>query len=70
MTSIMLKLRIASKQPVLTSRRFQSVVASKTDYFIDLEHKKSAHNYHPVPRVLSRGEGVYLWDVEGKVSQL
>jgi hypothetical protein len=71
MTSIMLKLRIANKQPVLTFRRFQSVVASsKTDHFIELEHQKSAHNYHPIPRVLSRGEGVFLWDVEGKVSYL
>lgn len=31
-----------------------------------LEEKYGAHNYHPLPVVLSRGEGVYLWDVEGK----
>ncbi len=31
-----------------------------------LEDKYGAHNYHPLPVVLSRGEGVYLWDVEGK----
>ncbi|MCS4435008.1 ornithine--oxo-acid transaminase [Aquiflexum gelatinilyticum] len=33
---------------------------------IALEDKYGAHNYHPLPVVLSRGEGVYLWDVEGK----
>ena len=33
---------------------------------IDLEEKYGAHNYHPLPVVLNRGEGVYLWDVEGK----
>ncbi|MEM5564918.1 ornithine--oxo-acid transaminase [Psychroserpens sp. AS72] len=33
---------------------------------IDLENKYGAHNYHPLPVVLSRGEGVFVWDVEGK----
>ena len=33
---------------------------------IDLELKFGAHNYHPLPVVLERGEGVYVWDVEGK----
>lgn len=33
---------------------------------IDLEEKYGAHNYHPLPVVLNRGEGVFLWDVEGK----
>lgn len=33
---------------------------------IDLEDRYGAHNYHPIPVVLSRGEGVFLWDVEGK----
>ena len=33
---------------------------------IDLEDKHGAHNYHPLPVVLSRGEGVFVWDVEGK----
>ena len=31
-----------------------------------LEDKHGAHNYHPLPVVLSKGEGVYVWDVEGK----
>lgn len=33
---------------------------------MDLENTYGAHNYHPLPVVLSRGEGVYVWDVEGK----
>ena len=33
---------------------------------INLEDKYGAHNYHPLPVVLSRGEGIYVWDVEGK----
>ena len=37
---------------------------SKT--IIDLELKYGAHNYHPLPVVLERGEGVFVWDVEGK----
>lgn len=35
-------------------------------YYIDIEHKHGAHNYHPLPVVLKRGKGVHLWDVEGK----
>jgi ornithine--oxo-acid transaminase len=37
-----------------------------SQYFIDLEEKHGAHNYHPLPVVLTKGEGVYVWDVEGK----
>jgi len=33
---------------------------------IDLEELYGAHNYHPIPVVLSRGEGIFLWDTEGK----
>ncbi|AZA78210.1 ornithine--oxo-acid transaminase [Chryseobacterium sp. G0186] len=36
-----------------------------SQYFIDLEDKHGAHNYHPLPVVLDRGEGVFVWDVEG-----
>lgn len=35
-------------------------------YYLDLEEKHGAHNYHPLPVVLTRGKGVYLWDVAGK----
>lgn len=37
-----------------------------SQYFIGLEDKYGAHNYHPLPVVLDRGEGVFVWDVEGK----
>ncbi|HIP35896.1 MAG TPA: ornithine--oxo-acid transaminase [Crocinitomix sp.] len=37
-----------------------------SDELIKLEDKYGAHNYHPLPVVLERGEGVYVWDVEGK----
>jgi len=38
----------------------------KTQDFIAREEKFGAHNYHPLPVVLDRGEGVHVWDVEGK----
>ncbi len=44
---------------MIETKDFTSQVA------IDLEHTYGAHNYHPLPVVLSRGEGVFLWDVEG-----
>ena len=37
-----------------------------SEEIIALENKYGAHNYHPLPVVLNRGEGVYVWDVEGK----
>lgn len=35
-------------------------------YYMEREEKYGAHNYHPLPVVLERGEGVYVWDVEGR----
>jgi ornithine--oxo-acid transaminase len=43
-----------------------STDVKNSQYFIDLEHQFGAHNYHPIAAVLERGEGIYLWDVEGK----
>ncbi|AKC21290.1 ornithine--oxo-acid transaminase [Flavobacterium psychrophilum] len=37
-----------------------------SEEIIALEDKHGAHNYHPLPVVLAKGEGVYVWDVEGK----
>ncbi|SDY17003.1 ornithine--oxo-acid transaminase [Hymenobacter psychrophilus] len=48
----------ATAQPTDTLTRSQEIMA--------LEDQYGAHNYHPLPVVLSRGEGVHLWDVEGK----
>lgn len=43
-----------------------AATAKNSQYFIDLEDQYGAHNYHPLPVVLDRGEGVFVWDVEGK----
>lgn len=37
-----------------------------SEVFIELEEKHGSHNYHPLPVVLQRGEGIFVWDVEGK----
>lgn len=39
---------------------------TKSEHLMALEERHGAHNYHPLPVVLERGEGVYLWDVEGR----
>jgi len=41
-------------------------MSEKTQYYLDLEEKYGAHNYHPIPVVLERGEGVFVWDVDDK----
>jgi len=43
-----------------------AVIHQSADYFIHLEEKFGAHNYHPLPVVLTKGAGVHVWDVEGK----
>jgi ornithine--oxo-acid transaminase len=43
-----------------------AVQEKNSQYFIDLENQYGAHNYHPLPVVLDHGEGVFVWDVEGK----
>lgn len=43
-----------------------TAAVKNSQYFIDLENQYGAHNYHPLPVVLDRGEGVFVWDVEGK----
>ena len=41
-------------------------LTEKAQYYLELEEKHGAHNYHPLPVVLERGEGVYVWDIDGK----
>ncbi len=41
-------------------------VSPNTAKYLSLEDQYGAHNYHPIPVVLNKGEGVYLWDVDGK----
>jgi ornithine--oxo-acid transaminase len=43
-----------------------SDISTNAQHFLDLEDRYGAHNYHPLPVVLSRGEGVHVWDVDGK----
>lgn len=43
-----------------------TAVSAATQHYLDLEDKFGAHNYHPLPVVLNRGEGVFLYDVDGK----
>lgn len=43
-----------------------TAVLKNSQYYIDLENEHGAHNYHPLPVVLEKGEGVFVWDVEGK----
>ncbi|UWY27905.1 ornithine--oxo-acid transaminase [Flavobacterium sp. TR2] len=44
----------------------EKTLSSKSEILIEKENKYGAHNYHPLPVVLERGEGVYVWDVDGK----
>ncbi|WP_245805643.1 ornithine--oxo-acid transaminase [Chitinophaga jiangningensis] len=41
-------------------------MTERTQHFLELEEQYGAHNYHPLPVVLDRGKGVFLWDVDGK----
>lgn len=41
-------------------------MSRNSPYYLQLEEQYGAHNYHPIPVVLSRGQGVHVWDVEGK----
>ncbi len=42
------------------------VTMTKSEQLMELEENYGAHNYHPLPVVLEKGEGVYVWDVDGK----
>ena len=41
-------------------------LSATSQYYLELEEKYGAHNYHPLPVVLAKGEGVFLYDVDGK----
>jgi len=43
-----------------------TLASAATQHYLDLEEKYGAHNYHPLPVVLDRGEGVFVWDVDGR----
>jgi ornithine--oxo-acid transaminase len=42
------------------------ILSDKTNYYLQLEENFGAHNYHPLPVVLEKGKGVFVWDVDGK----
>lgn len=41
-------------------------LSEQSQYYLELEEKYGSHNYHPIPVVLSKGQGVFVWDVDGK----
>ena len=43
-----------------------SALSAQSNHFIELEEKFGAHNYHPLPVVLNKGAGVFVWDVDNK----
>ena len=43
-----------------------TALSEKSKHYLTLEDKYGAHNYHPLPVVLEKGEGVFVWDVDGK----
>ncbi|MEY4286155.1 MAG: Ornithine aminotransferase [Bacteroidota bacterium] len=56
-------MKIALSLSLMQSTIHQSM---NSQAYIELEDKYGAHNYHPLPVVLAKGEGVFVWDVEGK----
>ena len=63
----MFRPQLLSRSSLLLKRSLSTQTVSPTaQKFIDLEHATSAHNYHPLPVVLTRGLGVHVWDVDGK----
>lgn len=47
-------------------KQTHATLSSKSEVLIEKENKYGAHNYHPLPVVLDKGEGVFVWDVDGK----
>ena len=43
-----------------------SIISNSSSYYLSLEEKYGAHNYHPLPVVLKKGLGVYVWDIDNK----
>ena len=46
--------------------RTDLIMQDLSKYYLELEEKYNAHNYHPLPVVLEKGQGVFVWDVEGR----
>ena len=41
-----------------------TTLLKNAQYFIDLENEHGAHNYHPIPVVIERASGIYMWDTD------
>jgi ornithine--oxo-acid transaminase len=48
------------------TKTMSETIVTSSEQAMELENKYSAHNYHPLPVVLAKGEGIHVWDVEGK----
>jgi ornithine--oxo-acid transaminase len=48
------------------TKTMSETTVTSSEQAMELENKYSAHNYHPLPVVLAKGEGIHVWDVEGK----
>ena len=55
-----------TKPSTKTASKEAKVTKSETKRYIAMEDRYGAHNYHPLPVVLHKGKGIYVWDVEGK----
>ena len=47
-------------------KQMHQTLSSKAEKLIEKENKYGAHNYHPLPVVIEKGEGVFVWDIDGK----
>ena len=54
------------KKPCKKDCSKPAALGAKTKSYIQMEERYGAHNYHPLPVVLKKGKGIYVWDVEGK----
>jgi ornithine--oxo-acid transaminase len=48
------------------NNKMSEITVTSSEHAMELENKYGAHNYHPLPVVLAKGEGIHVWDVEGK----
>lgn len=62
----MVALRDEQKDSELVFFKMETMEKKSSQDLMQLEDRYGAHNYHPLPVVLARGEGVHVWDVEGK----
>src|SRR5690606_35935331 len=66
--SIYRQLRMLSHPPSDCGYSYKTagIKMNTNNYYIELEKRYGAHNYHPLPVVLQQGKGIHVWDVEGK----